>query len=85
MQARRLMAIGWSSFLAACMLEFLVFACIDPGEIHGFGKPLAGSRQAVYAAAFFVFWAVAALASALAVMLTTRADAIRDVQRREAD
>lgn len=70
MQARRWMAIGWSSFLAACVLEFLVFACLDPGEMHAFGQPLGGSRQAIYAVSFFVFWAVTSLSSALAVLLT---------------
>lgn len=69
MQSRRLMAVGWSSFLAACVLEFLVFACFDPGEIHGFAEPLASSRQAIYAVSFFAFWAVTLLSSALTVLL----------------
>lgn len=69
MRARRLMAIGWSSFLAACLLEFLVFACLDPGELYWFGEPLGLSRQAVYALSFFVFWLVTLLSSALAVLL----------------
>lgn len=73
MEARRLMAIGWSSFLAACLLEFLVFACLDPGEMHWFGEPLAWSHQAIYAAAFFAFWGVTAMASALAVLLMVSA------------
>ena len=70
MQARRLMAIGWSSFIAACVLEFLAFACLDPGEMQWFGEPLLVSRQAIYAVAFFAFWVVTALSSALAVLLT---------------
>lgn len=69
MQARRWMAIGWSSFLAACVLEFLVFACLDPQDMHWFGQPLAASAQAIYAVAFFAFWAVSALSSSLAVLL----------------
>ena len=78
MQARRLMAIGWSSFLAACVLEFLVFACLDPGELHWFGEPVRGPRQAVYAVGFFVFWAVTALSSALAVLLTFTAGELNE-------
>ncbi|MFT4265698.1 MAG: hypothetical protein QM586_00515 [Xenophilus sp.] len=70
MQAHRIMAVGWSSFLAACVLEFLVFAFLDPGEIPWFGQALHPSRQAVYALSFFGFWAVTALSSALAVLLT---------------
>ena len=64
------MAVGWSSFLAACVLEFLVFAFLDPGEAQWFGQSLHPSRQAVYALSFFGFWAVTALSSALAVLLT---------------
>ena len=70
MQARRVMAIGWSSFLAACVLEFLVFAFLDPGELHGRGEPLQWSRQGVYAISFFAFWLVTLLSSTLAVLLT---------------
>ncbi|WP_399677698.1 hypothetical protein [Xenophilus sp.] len=70
MQARRVMAVGWSSFLAACVLEFLVFACVDPGELQWFGRALPPSRQLVYALSFFVFWAVTALSGALALLLT---------------
>lgn len=70
MQARRVMAIGWSSFLAACALEFLVFGFLDPGELQWRGEPLAWSRQAVYALSFFAFWMVTLPASALAVLLT---------------
>ena len=85
MQMRRSMAIGWSSFLAACVLEFLVFACVDPAELHGLGEALAGSRQATYAVSFFVFWAVAALSSALAVLLAMSEDELNDPQPRAHD
>lgn len=84
MQARRWMAIGWSSFLAACVLEFLVFACLDPGELHGFGEPLQASRQAIYAVAFFAFWTVTALSSALAVLLTMGGGGGNEAQAHEA-
>jgi len=80
MHARRVMAVGWSSFLAACVLEFLVFAFLDPGEIQWFGQALHPSRQAVYALSFFGFWAVTALSSALAVLLTLSSAELNLVQ-----
>ena len=38
------------------MLELVVFALVDPLELHWGGHTLGWSRQAVYTAAFFVFW-----------------------------
>lgn len=56
MQARHWMGIAWPAFLLAAVLEMLVFAMVDPGDLHWFGQPLDWSRQAVYTVAFFVFW-----------------------------
>jgi hypothetical protein len=66
------MAVAWPGFLAACMLEVLVFAVVDPSELAWSGHALGWSRQAVYTAAFFVFWGVSALACALAILLRRR-------------
>jgi hypothetical protein len=60
--ARKLMAIAWPAFLAACVLQAVVFSLVDPLELM---HSLAWSRQAVYAAAFGLFWAAAMLSSAL--------------------
>ena len=74
----RLMWIGWPAFLAACVLELLVFAMVDPLELHWAGQHLGWSRQAVYTAAFFSFWAVSLGACALSTLLRTPpADGIR--------
>lgn len=71
MQARHWMGIAWPAFLLAAVLEMLVFAMVDPSDLHGFGgQPLDWSRQAVYTVAFFVFWGVTAASSALSVLLT---------------
>jgi hypothetical protein len=35
--ARFAMAVAWSSFLSAGVLEALVFAVVDPGELRWFG------------------------------------------------
>jgi hypothetical protein len=66
---RLLMAVTWPAFLAACLLEAAVFAVVDPLELAWGGGPLGWSRQAVYTAAFFLFWASCMLASVGAVCL----------------
>lgn len=69
MNGRRMMWIAWPSFLAACVLQALVFALVDPLELNWAGRDLSWSRQAVYAGAFFVFWAATLLSSALTALL----------------
>ncbi len=61
--------IVWPAFLAACLLEALVFSMVDPGEVHWMGHALQASRQAVYTAAFFCFWLIAMACSGLALWL----------------
>lgn len=65
----RFVWIAWPAFLAACALELLVFAFVDPRELHWAGHALDWSRQAVYTAAFFAFWAVSMVACALTALL----------------
>lgn len=74
MGARHWMGIAWPAFLLAAVLEMLVFAMVDPSDLHRFGgqQPLDWSRQSVYTVAFFVFWAVTAASSALSVLLINR-------------
>jgi hypothetical protein len=64
-----LMVVAWPAFLAACILEALVFALIDPLELTWGQAHLGWSRQTVYTLAFFVFWGVVAMAASVAVML----------------
>lgn len=71
MTLRRLLWILWPAFIVAGILEMLVFAMVDPQDLSWFGQPLAVSRAGVYTVAFFVFWGVAALASAMSVLLST--------------
>ncbi|MBG9390194.1 hypothetical protein [Caenimonas aquaedulcis] len=66
------MRIAWPGFLAACLLELLVFALVDPGELRWSGD--LPSRQGVYTLAFFLFWAIATVACALTVLLGTPAE-----------
>ena len=79
----RLMWIAWPAFLVACAIEFLVFALVDPGDLHWRGEPLPLSRQAVYTGAFFVFWLLAMASSALTALLAS-GDAGRAATRRPA-
>jgi hypothetical protein len=69
MLAHRWMWITWPSFLVAGLLEVLVFALVDPHDLHWFGQDLDLSRQAIYTLAFFAFWALAMLSSALTALL----------------
>lgn len=68
MVTNRLFWIAWPAFLAACVLELVVFAFVDP-ELQWSGRDLGWSRQAVYTASFFVFWAVSLGACALTTLL----------------
>ena len=73
---QRWVLIIWPAFLAACLLEALVFAMIDPGEVHWLGHQLQMSRQGVYTAAFFCFWLIAMGSNALVLWLNTPARSI---------
>ncbi|MDF1485340.1 hypothetical protein PY257_09140 [Ramlibacter sp. H39-3-26] len=70
MRINRLMWVAWPAFLMAGVLEMLVFALVDPQDLHWRGQPLGWSRDTVYALAFFVFWAVAMASSALTTLLS---------------
>ena len=69
MTAQRLMCIAWPAFLVTVLLEGLVFAVIDPMDLHFVAEGFELSRQGFYTLAFFVFWGVIALASALSIFL----------------
>ncbi len=70
MKKQRWMWVVWPAFLMAGVLEVLVFALVDPHDLHWFGQPLALSRQAVYTLAFVVFWVFTATSSALTILLS---------------
>jgi len=68
--ARFAMAVAWSSFLSAGVLEALVFAVVDPGDLRWFGgSQVELSTQAVYTVSFLIFWGVVALGASLALLL----------------
>lgn len=68
-QVRRGLLIVGPAFLAACLLEALVFAMVDPGEVHWPGHTFQPTRQGVYTTAFFSFWLISMACSGLVLWL----------------
>ena len=66
---KRLMWVIWPAFLVAGLLEMLVFAMVDPQNLHWAGQSLEMSNQAVYTVAFFLFWLLTILACGLTALL----------------
>lgn len=73
--------ITWPAFLAACLLEALVFAAVDPVQVHWPGDTNQPSRQAVYTLAFFSFWLIAMACSSLVLWLSKPPRDINDTAR----
>jgi len=65
------MWILWPSFLMAAVTSGLVFALVDPLDMVFLGH-LQASRPTVYTLGFFLFWAMAALSSALTLHIAPR-------------
>ena len=78
MKMQNWMSILWPAFLLASATELLVFALVDPADLHWRGEAIAVSRQTVYTVAFFVFWLLATGASALTLLLTIPAPEINN-------
>jgi hypothetical protein len=73
MNLRRLMCVLWPSFLVAAATSAAVFALVDPRDIL-FLDYLRASRELVYTIGFFLFWGMAALSSAISLLLEPRGD-----------
>lgn len=68
---QRVMCVVWPAFLVAAVLEMVVFALVDPQDLHWFsGAALDWSREAIYTAAFFFFWAMAAISGGITTLLS---------------
>lgn len=65
----QLIRTAWPAFMMACLLEMIVFAVVDPADVHWLGQPVDLSRIGVYSVAFFVFWAVCMAGNALMMFL----------------
>ena len=68
---QRIMWIAWPAFLIAGILEMLVFAMVDPQDLHWFGHAIQLSRQGIYTVSFFVFWFITMLSSGLTILLAS--------------
>ena len=78
---KRWVLVTWPSFLAACLLEALVFSAVDPSEVNWPGRTTQPSRQAVYTAAFFSFWLIAMASSSLVLWLGKPSRDVNDTAR----
>lgn len=79
--AREWIAVLWPAFVAACVLEIVVFACFDPHDLHAFGGSIDLERDAVYSLAFFAFWAVTGLTGLVTWSLSRSSEEINRWQR----
>lgn len=79
---RRLTAVMWPAFLMAGVLEMLVFSMVDPGDLHWLGgTAVEADHKAVYTVAFFAFWVVIALGSALTQLVLVEPNVINKPYR----
>jgi hypothetical protein len=69
-RTRRIGAIAWASFLAACAGTMFFFAFVAPDSLLGdYPESDRIDRIGVYTLGFFGLWCLGALASALALYL----------------
>ena len=74
---RRALQILWPAFVVAGVLEMLVFAAVDPGDLHWFGSvPIGASPSAVYTVTFLLFWGAIATAGAITALLASESDSL---------
>jgi hypothetical protein len=79
---QRAMQILWPAFLAAGVLEMLVFAVVDPTDLRWFGGAAIGwSAQAIYTVTFLMFWAAIATAGAMSALLAVESDELNERER----
>jgi len=65
----------WPAFMMAGVAEALVFAAVDPLDLHPFGAPaLDWPRAAVYSVGFLILWIVIATSAALTLLLVRSSD-----------
>lgn len=82
--AQRLGAILWPSFVLAGVATMVLFAFVDPVELHAISFPdWHFGRTAGYTIGFFMFWAVTAASSFTTWVLLRSADRINRGQADE--
>lgn len=79
---QRALQILWPAFMVAGVLEMMVFAVVDPADLHWFGgPPIEWSTQAVYTVTFLIFWVAIATAGAMTALLSTESDTLNSISR----
>jgi hypothetical protein len=74
---RLAMTILWPAFLVAGVMEMLVFAVVDPADLHWFGgPPIDWPAQAIYSATFLMFWFAIATSGAVSALLSIESDEV---------
>lgn len=73
---REWIAVLWPAFVAACLLEIIVFAAFDPHEFHAFGLSVEAGRDTIYSIAFLAFWFVTSAAGLVTWSLSRSAEDI---------
>ena len=77
MMKQRALRILWPAFMVAGVLEMMVFAVVDPSDLHWFGGPAIGwSAQAIYTVTFLIFWGAVATAGAVTALLWLEPDEV---------
>jgi hypothetical protein len=69
----RMIIALWPAFLVAGLLEMLIWACIDPADLHWLGQPVTWSRQSIYSVSFLALWTGCALSAWLTQRLGANA------------
>ncbi len=67
--SRLMMGILWPSFLMASISVGIIFSLVDPETLLINGNNLELSNVVIYSIAFFIFWILCALSSALTALL----------------
>jgi len=79
---QRALQILWPAFLMAGVLEMMLFAVVDPGDLQWFGgAPIGWPRQAIYTVTFLIFWGAMAVSGALTALLTRSDAELNDADR----
>lgn len=75
--AREWVTVLWPAFVAACLLEMVVFAAFDPHDFMVFGWQVEPDhRDAVYSLAFLIFWVVTTAAGIITWTLARPGEAL---------
>jgi len=68
--AVRVLTVLWPAFVAAALIDGLVFSIVDPLDLHPFGAGITLDRPAIYTLAFVCFWVLTSAAAATTLLLS---------------